>query len=355
MFFGRIKVRTARNKNNNNDNRTYNGGKNMGKEIAVFGAGNYGKRAIMSYLNEGEKVACVVDNASEKWGGNVLDIPIISPAEFYGEKDRYHIVIAVNVSFQKQIELQLQDMGVEDYEIFDLKKYSEKERLISYSERETLEDVILYHVLKEEKDIFYIDVGSNDPFEHSVTKLLYDIKNAKGINIEPQRGFCELTQKERPRDINLCLGVGAQRGKEKFYFQGGFSTFIKENVVDENGYYEMIDIVTLKDICDEYVQGGAISFLKIDVEGAEYDVLVGADFKEYRPWIIIIESTEPGTDIPCYHKWEEILLSNQYHFVLAEGVNRYYVADERKMLDERFCSIDKLAQMYNIYHACFRI
>ena len=326
------------------------------KEIAIFGAGTYGRRAIMSYLVEREKVAYVVDNALEKQGKYVLGIPIISPEEFAEEKDRYHIVIAVNVCFQKQIESQLKNLGVEDYEIFDLKKHSEKERLISYAEKETQEDVILYHVLKEEKDIFYIDIGSNDPFEHSVTKLLYDMKNARGINIDPQRGFIELIRKERPRDINLCFGIGAERGKKKFYFQGGFSTYIKENVMDEECYCEEVEIVTLKDVCGKYLQGRRqISFLKVDVEGAEYDVLAGADFKEYRPWIVVVESVEPRTYAPNYHKWEEILLANQYHFVLMEGYNRYYVADERKILDERFCPIDKLNQMYNIYYASLTV
>lgn len=326
------------------------------KEIAIFGAGTYGRRAIMSYLVESEKVTCVVDNASEKQGKYVFGIPIISPEEFVVRKDQYHIVIAVNVRFQKQIELQLQGLGVSDYEIFDLKKYSEKERLISYCEKETMEDVILYHVLKEENDIFYIDIGSNDPYEHSVTKLLYDMKNANGINIDPQKGFIELISKERPRDISLCLGIGAKKGKKKFYFQGGFSTYIEENVMDEECHTEEIEIVPLSDVCNDYLPDGReISFLKIDVEGAEYDVLAGADFQKYRPWIIVVEAVDPRENIPNYQDWEKILLSNKYHFVMMEDCNRYYVADERKMLDERFCSIEQLKKMYNIYYASLTV
>lgn len=33
---------------------------------------------------------------------------------------------------------------------------------------------MLYHALYGVHDIFYIDVGSNDPWMHSSTKLLYD-------------------------------------------------------------------------------------------------------------------------------------------------------------------------------------
>ena len=329
------------------------------KEIVIFGAGNYGRRALMTYLNEGEKIAFIVDNMSGKWGQKILNIPIIGPAEFVSIKDKYRLVVAVNVNCQHEIERQLQKMGIDNYEIFNLKVQSEKERLISYSDKKTLEDVLLYHVLKNEECIFYIDVGSNDPFEHSVTKLLYDMKNANGINIEPQRGYYNLTQKERPRDINLCLGVGRQNGKMNLYFQGGYSTVVQENVIDENCEYQEIDVVTLKDICDRYIKLEAvedkckreITFLKIDVEGAEYDVIVGADFEIYRPWIISVESTKPGTDIPNYDKWEAILLSNRYHFVMQIEENRYYVANEKSELDEKFCSISELKKVYNIYYA----
>jgi len=38
---------------------------------------------------------------------------------------------------------------------------------------------------------------------------------------------------------------------------------------------------------------GEIHFLKIDVQGSESDVLRGCDFVRYRPWIVVIEATEP--------------------------------------------------------------
>ena len=100
-----------------------------------------------------------------------------------------------------------------------------------------------------------------------------------------------------------------------------------------------------------WIRGGGISFLKIDVEGAEEGVLNGADFVRYRPWIVVMESTRPNTDVPSYMEWEQILLSQQYHFAFSYGVNRYYVADEKKELDERFLSPQELRKLYRIYHA----
>ena len=46
-----------------------------------------------------------------------------------------------------------------------------KMRYESYAQE--LEDIILYSVLKDVKQIFYIDVGANDPIALSVTHFFY--------------------------------------------------------------------------------------------------------------------------------------------------------------------------------------
>ena len=84
-----------------------------------------------------------------------------------------------------------------------------KEKILSYAQE--LEDVILYSVLGETvKDGFYIDVGANDPWEISVTKLFYEL-GWSGINVEPLQHSYESLVKDRDRDINVQLGVGANQ------------------------------------------------------------------------------------------------------------------------------------------------
>lgn len=119
----------------------------------------------------------------------------------------------------------------------------------------------------------------------------------------------------------------------------------------ENTYAEKIKIVTLKSICENYIpQNQTIHFLKIDVEGAEKQVLLGADFQAYRPWIVVIEATKPMTDVPCFDDWEYLLLSKGYHFVQMTGVNRYYVADEKEEFDKKILQKEELERLYEIYY-----
>ena len=61
-------------------------------------------------------------------------------------------------------------------------------RLESYAQE--LEDLILYSVLRDVKNGFYIDVGANDPTDISVTKFFYDRGwHGSRISDEPSRTF----------------------------------------------------------------------------------------------------------------------------------------------------------------------
>ena len=319
-------------------------------KVAVWGCGDYGKMALRYLISNGENVVCVVDNNKEKWGAYIYGVQIISPAQFVEMKD-VHVYISVNVSICKEIEEQCKNMGIRDYSFFDFKLYSDKERLISYSAKRDMEDVVLYHALKEESDIFYIDVGSNDPFERNVTKLLYDMKNAHGINIDPQKGYIDMTKRERPRDINLCVALGDKEDKLELYYQAGYSTVIKENVKTNDCYHETVDVITLNQVFDKYCNDEDIHFLKIDAEGSEAKILLGADFKQYRPWIIVIEATNPGTMDESAENWEYMLLDNKYKYIRTVGVNSFYLAEEKSMLQDRLLSIEELKKIYCIYNA----
>lgn len=280
-------------------------------------------------------------------------MPIISLNNYIDNYKDFKLICACRLDYLVQVKKQLNENQIYDYEVYnDSFSVNQKIRLISYSNEKDMEDVILYHVLKDEPEVRYIDVGSNDPFKASVTKLLYDMLDAHGINIEPMRYMHSRIEKERPRDINLCVGIGENPGKAKLFYQEGLSTIVAENVWEQDCYSEEIEIYTLKQVCDKYCDF-PIALLKIDVEGSEKAVLTGADFENYRPAIICMESTLPLTDIPCYSECEEILLNSQYHFVYHYGVNRYYVADERHDLDDKFVGVERLKELYSIYYAEF--
>jgi hypothetical protein len=83
---------------------------------------------------------------------------------------------------------------------------------------------------------------------------------------------------------------------------------------------------------------GAIDFLKIDVEGAEGDVLFGGDWKRFRPKVIVAEAVTPQASEQGWHDWEPFLLAQGYQFVLFDTLNRFYVAQEHREILARLPS-----------------
>lgn len=325
----------------------------MSETIAIFGAGEQGRVVASYHHNAGDKVICFIDNAKEKQGSTVLGVPVISMSEFRLREDNCVVEITGDPRLHASMISQLIENGIQNYRVFDKRNILEKERIISFSYPTENEDIILYHVLRKQKNVFWVDVGCNDPDIGNVTRLFYNM-GYRGINIDMEPHLIELTEHERPRDINICAGMGSEKGEKEYYSQGdfnGLSTFVAQNVLDHRYQKKTAHLTTLVDICEKYVGDQEISFLKIDVEGFEKEVLLGADFKRFRPLILIIEATMPGTDIANYLEWEEIVLKNGYHHAYSHGVNRYYVADEHKELDKEFLPWNLLSASYCILQA----
>lgn len=203
------------------------------------------------------------------------------------------------------------------------------------------EDVILWRALGQLETGFYIDVGANDPVEHSVTKAFYD-RGWHGLNIEPVQQWHDRLREARPRDINLQVAAGSKQGVMTLYevADTGLSTSSKV-VAERHGQkgfghrVTQVQVDTVGHLCSLW-SIEEVHFLKIDVEGAEREVLLGLDFSRIRPWIILVESTEPLSQLRSHDEWEDLITTQGYVFVHFDGLNRFYLADEHAELRGHF-------------------
>lgn len=177
---------------------------------------------------------------------------------------------------------------------------------------------------------FYVDIGAWEPTLDSVTKHFYD-RGWRGINVEPVPHYYQKLAAERSRDINLQLAIGETFEVREFtWIEGtGLSTFHDEHARNgSNGrvaHRFAVQVVTLGGLCHAWVpHGQEIDFLKVDVEGWEREVLVGNDWKRFRPRVLVIEATVPGTDIPAWESWDQFVRDQDYTFVEFDGLNRWY-------------------------------
>lgn len=199
---------------------------------------------------------------------------------------------------------------------------------ISYAQNG--EDVILRRVFSNKEAGFYIDVGACWPEIGSVTKGLYDL-GWHGINIEPHpTAFSEL-QARRPRDINLNIAISS--ADSRLVLHEGPSVGETSTARSSPGTCFEVDAWTLRRVCETYVHGD-IDFLKIDVEGMEYQVLLGGDFSRFRPKVIVLEVTNPWSNLKSdmAGKIGQFLDEHGYCPVYFDGLNDYYIAREEKAL-----------------------
>jgi FkbM family methyltransferase len=197
------------------------------------------------------------------------------------------------------------------------------------------EDIVVWRALSDVQDGFFVDVGAGDPIGYSVTYALYQ-RGWRGVNIEAAPAPASALRMLRPRDVTLAVAAGRSRGTLDLHVVPGtgLSTVLDEQAVSlaEMGFEServRVEVVPLAELLDAHVpREQPIHLLKIDVEGAEEDVLRGMSFDEWRPWICVVEATRPLSRLESFEAWEPILLGAGYRFCLFDGLNRYYLADE---------------------------
>ena len=204
-------------------------------------------------------------------------------------------------------------------------------------------------------DGFYIDVGVCDPDLDSVTKYFYDF-GWSGINIEPLDANFDRISEARPRDINVCAAAGQQAGVMDFYevVGTGLSTSDAAHAVRHGkvGYGVKslkVQMTTLASICEQHVGDRVIDFLKVDVEGAEGAVVAGANWRRWRPRIVLLEATLPQSKTLAPLDWDPSLRESGYDFVYFDGLNRWYVREEEPALRDAFASPPNVFDNFILY------
>lgn len=211
---------------------------------------------------------------------------------------------------------------------------------MSYAQR--LEDFHLARIFEGVTNGLYVDVGGGHPVADNVTFWFY-IQGWRGLVVEPQAKLAQLTRRLRPRDVVVETLVGRAPGEAAFHQverMHGFSTMVAQHAdaAVAGGaatHVETKPVETLAALMDRHLPGRA-DVLKIDVEGAEADVIAGADLARLRPRVIVVEAVAPGSMAPAWHDWEPMILGAGYAMMLFDGLNRFYLANEETELFARF-------------------
>jgi FkbM family methyltransferase len=212
---------------------------------------------------------------------------------------------------------------------------------VSYAQR--FEDLYLMRCFGARSDGFYIDIGSGHPV-YDNTSFAFYLAGWRGVTVEPNPWLAALTRAVRPRDHHVEALVGAGPGEATFYLVDefhGLSTMIEAHARAALAQFGKTSrpiaaaVTTLRELCEQHAPR-TFDFLKVDVEGAEQEVLLNGDWQNYRPNVVVVEALAPYTLAPAWAAWEPFLDKHGYRYLWFDSLNRYYLAEEASDLASRF-------------------
>ena len=195
---------------------------------------------------------------------------------------------------------------------------------------EAIEKKMIRDYFGDKRGGVFVEVGANDPTSpESQSYHLETNLGWTGLLIEPIPYLAELARQERPQAVVYecaCTSpekVGAMELLiPKFGNELVTGHASLEANIDEHNYHEFekvrISANTLGDICaKENIQD--IDLLSIDVEGAELEVLLGANLQVTRPKLILLE------DKHLYLTKHRLLKKSGYALAMRHNRNCWYI------------------------------
>lgn len=250
------------------------------KDAYIFGCGDSSSFAFRLY---GKNIVGFSDNKEKLWGGKHFKLPIIPPLKI--PKTAKIIICARSKIAHTNIKKQLLSYGFKEENLYIFNEICEKIYGKEYFDIDKL---------KRDKEEIFVDAGAFDGGT-SLEFIEYANGNFKKIYVfEPDAVSFQKCEK------NLTEYI--QSGKCKIYNyaisdKNKTVSFLNKATqgsrIGEGGV--LIKSVALDDI----LKDEKVTFIKMDIEGGEYNALIGAKN--------IIAQNHPKLAICIYHKPEDIV------------------------------------------------
>ena len=222
---------------------------------------------------------CYVDNAKKESIKN--GIPVYFPNE-YLEKYRESVVVIASTFYHDEIYQQLLSYGIKEEQIVNAGKLMEKLFDKQYFDLEEMPH--------EEEEVF-ADVGCFDGLTVRNFMKWSENKYKEIISFEPDR-ICFDKCKTLLKDVdNLSLiNIGLWNSEGVLNFR---ETGVSDSMIAEDGE------IQIRTAClDDIVKDKKVTFIKMDIEGAEKEAIIGAE--------TTIRYQKPKMAISIYHKKQDI-------------------------------------------------
>lgn len=190
------------------------------------------------------------------------------------------------------------------------------------------EDIIIDCLLSSEIG-HYVDIGAGHPVVGSNSYKFYR-RGWSGVVIEANEALAQKYEHTRPRDTVINALAGSRTGSGVLYEYDAwqFSTSNVDRIKDLSSLgmtprkESNVKVVTLCELNLTFPVNKP-TFLSIDVEGSDLEVLKGNDWKAFRPTLICVEEHE--SPLTQQSKIREYLEHQGYFLVSYSVKSSFYL------------------------------
>lgn len=277
-----------------------------GKKTVIFGAGHNGKILAEMIAEDESGLECFCDNNPDKWGRKINGwITVISPDELFakGPLDDYVVIISpLTQSYCDEIYNLLVNRGFPKENIYRFMDYYFTEEL---EEKQYFDKVVIL-----EADEVFVDGGCYR-FDTS-ERFLKRMKN-KGLGckkiyaFEPDEsnfGICRQRAKDLKAENAELIQAGLWNSDTHLTFAtlgNASSRLYKFTSLDSKGITLQEgddDIAEVRVVSLDTYISEKVTFIKMDIEGAELEALKGAEH--------ILLRDKPKLAVCIYHNKEDL-------------------------------------------------
>ena len=166
------------------------------------------------------------------------------------------------------------------------------------------QDVCASFIIGEKYDKTFLEFGATDGFHYSNSYMLENNLSWQGVLSEPSSQWHDALKKNRKNSKIISKCIWKESGKKLDFFmsdQGELSTlkdYIESDKISMPGNTEVrkksgktisVETISLNDVIKVYFDNVCPSYISIDTEGSEYEILKSFNLKIYRPKLFTIE------------------------------------------------------------------
>jgi len=185
------------------------------------------------------------------------------------------------------------------------------------------QDMFASFVIGDRFDKTFFEFGATNGVDLSNSYTLEKHLNWKGALSEPSPQWHDELKKNRPHTNIILECIWSESNKELNFFVSdvgvlsSLDDFKESDKISmpgntlarlKNGKNIIVKTISLNDIIEKQFNSKAPSYISIDTEGSEYEILKNFNFKKYRPLVFTVEHNFTELQL----KIDELMYSNEY-------------------------------------------